>query len=659
MADDQMLEGPPVASGKRRNRFKGRVVFRGDNVRDDSGAVVEQLLHKIKEDSRKIGEILKPMKYKMIIGPGSDEAWKTTGDTLNDMCSSKLMSIFAEYDIPVISGMPLHRRLKAEEHNFLAWPVDMEFFPAYLAATIELTMQLATLKDAMHCIQTTTASGKIAARPAAKVLRRKEIITTSQKEEIKTFMQTRDKKIRISQLPDNTTVESSSLEIDTYLCEQIDTKRKSEIAHRAMIIYFREQRNNTKHKLVWKTIPCERLLAGDLYRHYSKETAKLLRHSHLHARDGSVRFKQFADEMYQVMLRPRRYRYTDIFTGRPATSTRPWDFESWTELIFNIRSGSDKPRYQILAPANLNAGGDLVALENYSQYVAAIRALGGHSNEGVDSAQMGRVKITHEICPQLYHVTYRNNLPSLKQIGLRPGGPKPNGRSEVFFSCKSHFEGPNVNIQYRKALRRAAAKRYKEACAALISRPTGQPVLEGYPFYKGDCTLCIDVKKARESGIEFWQNEALAIVTDKVVPSTCFIFVEDLQTGAIIYTPGEGPRVVSKTVRPQAHHNESENKRAKSETPTDRNWLASHTVQTSSSSAGGNLTATNATASSNGIVEVNLDPEVTTPEASSDTSTSSETVAAQDATDSNLDDDSVASPVKLSAGGRHLIKGRP
>ena len=391
---------------------------------------------------------------------------------------------------------------------------------------------------------------KIAAHPAAKVLRDKETITKSHKEEIKKFMQTRDKKIRISKLPDNTTVDNPCSDIDTYLCEQIDIKRKSKIAYDALIIYFREQRFNTKHKLVWKTIPCDGLLAGDLYRHYSKETARLLRHSHLHDRDGSVRFKQYADEMYQKMLEPRRYRYTSIESGRPASSSRPWLFESWTELIFNIRSGSDKPRYQILAPANLNAGGDLVALEKYSQYVVAIRALGGHSNLCVDPAKMGRIKVTHEICPQLYHVTYKDNLPSLKQIGLRPGGPKPNGRKEVFFSCKSQILGPNANRNYRKVLRRADAKRYKEACAALISRPTGQPVLEGYPFYKGDCTLCVDVKKAQESGIEFWQNDALAIVTDKVVPSTCFIFVEDLQTGAIIYTPGEGRRVVSKTIRP-------------------------------------------------------------------------------------------------------------
>ena len=70
---------------------------------------------------------------------------------------------------------------------------------------------------------------------------------------------------------------------------------------------------------------------------------------------------------------------------------------------------------------------------------------------------------------------------------------------------------------------------------------------------------------------------------------------------------------------------------------------------------GGNLTATYATTSDNGIITVDLDPEVTTPEASS----GSEPVAAQDSTDSNQDGEDVDSLVKPVAGGRQLIKGSP
>ena len=355
----------------------------------------------------------------------------------------------------------------------------------------------------------------------------------------------------------------------------------------AMQIYFRERILDWASRLFWKTVPCNMQLSGGLYRSYSKETAKLLRHGHLHARDGPVRFKQYADSMHHMMLKSGggRRRYTK-------SNSDTWLCQTWAELIFYLRSGCDKPRYQILAPANLDAGGDLVALEKYSQHVVAIRAVGGHSYLRVDPAEMGRVKVTHETCPQLFHVTYRNNIPSLNKTGLRPGGLNPYGRNEVFFSCKSQFEGrhataygSNVNNLYQKILERVAERKYKAACAAMISNPTGQPVLEGYPFNKGDSTLCIDTKKAEACGIEFWQTAALAIVTNKSIPPTCFIHVEDLKTGEIIFAS-------PKTVRPPTHHEESECKRARPATTPAGNWLDSHTVQASSSSAGGNLTAT-------------------------------------------------------------------
>ena len=94
-------------------------------------------------------------------------------------------------------------------------------------------------------------------------------------------------------------------------------------------------------------------------------------------------------------------------------------------------------------------------------------------------------------------------------------------------------------------------KLYKAACAEMASNPTGQPVCMGYPFKKGDSTLCIDTKKAEECGIEFWQTAALAIVTNKPIPPTCFIHVEDLKTGAIIFAS-------PKTVRPSTQQEASE-----------------------------------------------------------------------------------------------------
>jgi len=41
---------------------------------------------------------------------------------------------------------------------------------------------------------------------------------------------------------------------------------------------------------------------------------------------------------------------------------------------------------------------------------------------------MERVKIAHETCPRLFHVTYQRNTTSIFEKGLKPGGLDPNGR---------------------------------------------------------------------------------------------------------------------------------------------------------------------------------------------------------------------------------------
>jgi hypothetical protein len=176
--------------------------------------------------------------------------------------------------------------------------------------------------------------------------------------------------------------------------------------------------------------------------------------------------------MYGMMLKAGyRGQYT-------RNNTKEWSWNNYCDLIWYVRRGCDKPRFEILAPADLDAGGNLVALYKYSQHVVAIRAMGGHSDLQVDPEEMGRVKITHETCPKLFHVTFWRYIDSIFDKGLKAGGPDPNGRKEVFFNCKSQ-----------------AGLDEKES-NELTSNPTGQPVRVGYPFKKGDSTLCIDTKKA-------------------------------------------------------------------------------------------------------------------------------------------------------------------
>ena len=99
-----------------------------------------------------------------------------------------------------------------------------------------------------------------------------------------------------------------------------------------------------------------------------------------------------------------------------------WGWQTYSDLLWYVKAGCNKPRFELLAPANCSAGGHLDALVYTGQNVVAIRAIGGHSKLSIDPAQMNRVKVTHETFPRLYHVTYWSNIDSIYDIGLRPGG---------------------------------------------------------------------------------------------------------------------------------------------------------------------------------------------------------------------------------------------
>ena len=97
----------------------------------------------------------------MVIGPGNAEKWKITGNVLFDLMAAELYPEFSKNDIPVCSGMPLYRQLDMKDQfHFTACPDNLKQFPAYLAASIELTMQIATLHDAMQCLKAPTAYAK-------------------------------------------------------------------------------------------------------------------------------------------------------------------------------------------------------------------------------------------------------------------------------------------------------------------------------------------------------------------------------------------------------------------------------------------------------------------------------------------------------------------
>ena len=76
--------------------------------------------------------------------------------------AEELYEEFRTTDIPVCSGLPLYRQLeKCNKLNFGASDKNLSKSPAYLAASIELTMAIATLKEAAKCLEKPTEYAKI------------------------------------------------------------------------------------------------------------------------------------------------------------------------------------------------------------------------------------------------------------------------------------------------------------------------------------------------------------------------------------------------------------------------------------------------------------------------------------------------------------------
>ena len=149
---------------------------------------------------KKLRETLAPMKYKMVIGPGDETTWGIKGNLSFDQMAEELYQEFSTNDIPVCSGLPLFRQLeKVNSFHFRASENNLKKFPAYLAASIELTMAIATLTEAAHCLEKPSAYAKsikaAGGNFSAHDLRNKtETILPSHTQEIEDFMKKRDTK---------------------------------------------------------------------------------------------------------------------------------------------------------------------------------------------------------------------------------------------------------------------------------------------------------------------------------------------------------------------------------------------------------------------------------------------------------------------------------
>ena len=147
-----------------------------------------------------LGKLLKPMKYKMVIGPGSADTWQITGKQSFDEMGAELYQEFIKNDIPVCSGLPLYKRLEMRPDgcHFSACWQNLSKYPAYLAASVELTMQIATLNEALQCMR--APAEYAGGNSIAQDLRgRVDSVLPSHEEGKINFMKERDTKMRVSQ----------------------------------------------------------------------------------------------------------------------------------------------------------------------------------------------------------------------------------------------------------------------------------------------------------------------------------------------------------------------------------------------------------------------------------------------------------------------------
>ena len=65
----------------------------------------------------------------------------------------------------------------------------------------------------------------------------------------------------------------------------------------------------------------------------------------MHAKDGSVLVPKYANAMYNMMLKTgSRGQFT-------RHNTKEWLWKTYCDLIWYVRRGCNKPRFEMLAPA--------------------------------------------------------------------------------------------------------------------------------------------------------------------------------------------------------------------------------------------------------------------------------------------------------------------
>ena len=210
-------------------------------------------------------------------------------------------------------------------------------------------------------------------------------------------------------------------------------------------------------------------------------------------------------------------------------------------LLQTIVRGTDKVRYQVCWQDAQQKFPELLSNEYSNSDITPvyIRAIQGHSGKTkVDINKMSAWEVTEKHTWILFHAGWRHNMDSILRNGLLAGGAteKPGRRQHCYFSLRDPRDAASGD---------PSSKRRHDATDIVSGITT-----LAYPIHDSrlDAFYQIDLKRARELGLHFYQTPSCAVLCDENVPPECVLKITDMQ-GQVLYrnehllecAPGDRP----------------------------------------------------------------------------------------------------------------------
>ena len=159
-----------------------------------------------------------------------------------------------------------------------------------------------------------------------------------------------------------------------------------------------------------------------------------------------------------------------------------------------------------------------IVLDSSGQEILYLRDLQGHSGRSlIDQTLQDNVIIPDAFFQCIYRVGCANNLHSIINSGLVPGGQNLSNRQTVFFLLvdpmnKEHKVPDTIDLAPRLAQYMHKAWKRQQ-----------------------DAVYWVDINLARKKGLKFYQTRSNAIILHESLPAYCIPKVVRMETGEVIY----------------------------------------------------------------------------------------------------------------------------